>query len=120
MAIIGESGCGKSVIAHAILRILPKNSLVCGTIRFRGCDLYQLEISDMEKIRGSDIGIMFQSPDRALNPIYKIYRQVKEPVTVHQTVSWEKQHNHILSMLKKSGFDPELASLISSRSGGMN
>ncbi|NLL09939.1 MAG: ABC transporter ATP-binding protein [Methanomicrobiales archaeon] len=123
MAIIGESGCGKSVIAHAILRILPKNSLVCGTIRFRGCDLYQLEISDMEKIRGSDIGIMFQSPDRALNPIYKIYRQVKEPVTVHQTVSWEKQHNHILSMLKKSGFfDPEKAASLypCQCSGGMN
>jgi len=122
-AIIGESGCGKSIIAHAILRILPNNARISGNIKFKSYDLLHVKPPKMENIRGREIGIMFQSPDRALNPISALFRQVQEPLITHQIVPITEHHTYIHTMLKKVGFSDtgKAAYLYPCQcSGGMN
>ncbi|HOJ97495.1 MAG TPA: ABC transporter ATP-binding protein [Methanospirillum sp.] len=122
-AIIGESGCGKSVIAHAILRLLPETALVTGSVQFKGKDLYSLSLEELNAIRGRQIGIIFQSPDRALNPTYRIYRQIDVPLRNHQVVPEKKRKDHILTTLRNVGFSHpnEAARLFPCHcSGGMN
>jgi len=122
-AIIGESGCGKSVVAHAILRLLPKNSQVEGTIIFKNQNIYRLDERLLQSIRGKEIGIMFQSPDRALNPIYRLYKQMFQPLDTHKVVPVQEREAHIHKALIKAGFsNPELAARLypCHCSGGMN
>jgi len=122
-AIIGESGCGKSVVAHAILRLLPKNSLVEGEIIFKNLNIYRLNERTLQSIRGNEIGIMFQSPDRALNPIYRLYHQILGPLDIHKVVPVQESEAHIYKSLRKAGFsDPEHAARLypCHCSGGMN
>lgn len=122
-AIIGESGCGKSVVAHAILRILPETARVSGSFIYRERDLQTLSQDQMNAIRGKEIGIIFQSPDRALNPIYRIYRQIEEPLKTHRVIPEENLKEHIYSTLAKVGFShPIETSLLfpCNCSGGMN
>ncbi|WP_440946147.1 ABC transporter ATP-binding protein [Methanosarcina sp. T3] len=76
--IIGESGSGKSVIGLALLRLLPANAKVSGTVYFQGKDLFSLKPSELRKIRGKRISLMPQNPAGALNPVLKNGVQVKE------------------------------------------
>lgn len=122
-AIIGESGCGKSVIAHAILKILPETASVSGSVQFRGKELSDISPDEMNTIRGRQIGIIFQSPDRALNPTYRIFRQLVEPLRTHRVVPEENRKEHIITTLRKVGFShPKEAALLfpCNCSGGMN
>lgn len=84
LAVIGESGCGKSVAAHAIMRILPDNAEISGETVVCGNDTGLLSESELRRVRGTHISILFQNPDRALNPLYRISRQIREPVIAHQ------------------------------------
>lgn len=120
VAIIGESGCGKSVAVHGIMRILPPSARVQGRILMTGCDLSGLSESEMEQIRGSRIGILFQSPDRSLNPLYRISRQILEPLHAHQ-ISGDAATSR--SLLQDAGFaspDDVLWKYPCQCSGGMN
>lgn len=83
VAIVGESGCGKSVAAHAIMRILPHTAKVHGVTKVSGTDVQSLSESEMNMVRGREIAILFQSPDRSLNPLYRIGRQIHEPLLTH-------------------------------------
>ena len=83
LAVIGESGCGKSVAAHAIMKILPTNADIQGEIKICGRNIKGLSDNEMDNVRGIDIGILFQSPDRSLNPLYRIKRQIIEPIKSH-------------------------------------
>ncbi len=86
VGIVGESGCGKSVTALSIMRLLPQpmGRIAGGTLRFQGRDLAQLSIPDMEKIRGCHIGMVFQEPMTALNPVHTIGRQLTEGMLLHR------------------------------------
>jgi peptide/nickel transport system ATP-binding protein len=86
LAIVGESGCGKSVTALSILRLVPSppGRIVGGTIRFAGRDLLGLGETAMRAIRGNEISMIFQEPMTSLNPVLTIGRQIAETLTLHQ------------------------------------
>jgi peptide/nickel transport system ATP-binding protein len=84
LAIVGESGCGKSVTASSILRLIPQPpGRIAGAIGYRGTDLLALPEREMRKIRGRDIGMVFQEPTTSLNPVLTIGRQITEPLRLH-------------------------------------
>ncbi|MGZ2505262.1 peptide/nickel transport system ATP-binding protein [Rhizobium beringeri] len=89
LGVVGESGCGKSVTALSILRLLPKQTArtVAGEIRFRGRDLLDLSEREMRKIRGDKIAMIFQDPMTSLNPVYTVGRQIAEAVQIHTGAS---------------------------------
>ncbi|MGX1350529.1 peptide/nickel transport system ATP-binding protein [Bradyrhizobium elkanii] len=89
LGVVGESGCGKSVTALSILRLLPKLTArtVGGEIRFRGRDLLQLSEPEMRRLRGDRIAMIFQEPMTSLNPVYTVGRQIAEAVEIHTNAS---------------------------------
>ncbi|ESZ05498.1 peptide ABC transporter ATP-binding protein [Mesorhizobium sp. L2C085B000] len=89
LGVVGESGCGKSVTALSILRLLPKLSArtVGGEVRFRGRDLLELSDREMRKIRGDQIAMIFQEPMTSLNPVYTVGHQIAEAVQIHTNAS---------------------------------
>jgi len=86
LAIVGESGCGKSVTALSILRLIPSppGRIVSGSIRFDGRDLLALSEAAMRDVRGNDISMIFQEPMTSLNPVLTIGRQIAETLILHQ------------------------------------
>ncbi|MEX2697470.1 ABC transporter ATP-binding protein [Rhizobium mongolense] len=89
LGVVGESGCGKSVTALSILRLLPKQTArtIGGEVRFQGRDLLQLSEREMRKIRGDKIAMIFQDPMTSLNPVYTVGRQIAEAVQIHTGAS---------------------------------
>ncbi|MDX0979842.1 ATP-binding cassette domain-containing protein [Sinorhizobium medicae] len=89
LGVVGESGCGKSVTALSILRLLPKQTArtVGGEIRFQGRNLLELPEREMRKIRGDKIAMIFQDPMTSLNPVYTVGRQIAEAVQIHTGAS---------------------------------
>ena len=94
LAVVGESGCGKSTIAHPIMNLLPGgNEEVEGKILFKGEDLRKYSRKQMEAIRGKDIGMIFQNPLDSLNPVYKTGKQVEEAILldgIDRVQAWNK------------------------------
>jgi len=123
LALVGESGCGKSVIAHAVARLLPPSAVVSGSIRFQGRDLLSLPEGEMVGVRGNRIGIILQNPSLALNPLHTVGRQVAEPLRVHRGEGKGRALQGAARALSGLGFaDPErtMALYPSMCSGGMN
>jgi len=91
LGIVGESGCGKSVTALSIMRLLPQpmGQIVAGNVEFQGTDLTRLTIAEMEKVRGARIGMVFQEPMTALNPVHTIGRQLTEGLALHKEMTAE-------------------------------
>lgn len=89
LGVVGESGCGKSVTALSILRLLPRLTAktVCGEVRFHGRDLLGLSDREMRQIRGHQIAMIFQDPMTSLNPVYTVGRQIAEAVQIHEGAS---------------------------------
>jgi peptide/nickel transport system ATP-binding protein len=89
LAVVGESGCGKSVTALSILRLIPSppGKVLGGQILFEGKDLLNLTERQMREVRGRDIAMIFQEPMTSLNPVYTIGDQIAEAVTLHQHVN---------------------------------
>ncbi|MGY4489447.1 peptide/nickel transport system ATP-binding protein [Bradyrhizobium sp. LM3.2] len=89
LGIVGESGCGKSVTALSILRLLPKltGKTIGGEIHFHGRDLLKLSAREMRKIRGGQIAMIFQEPMTSLSPVHTVGRQIAEAVQIHTNAS---------------------------------
>ncbi|AJD43881.1 ABC transporter ATP-binding protein [Rhizobium sp. SEMIA 4085] len=89
LGVVGESGCGKSVTALSILRLLPKLTArtIGGEVRFHGRDLLDLSEREMRKIRGDQIAMIFQDPMTSLNPVYTVGHQIAEAVQIHTGAS---------------------------------
>src|SRR5260370_33104135 len=85
LAIVGESGCGKSVTAMSLMRLIPEPpGKIGGSVRFHGKDLLQLSDRAMRAIRGNDISMTFQQPMTSLNPVLTVGRQIGETLRMHQ------------------------------------
>ncbi|MEH7123241.1 ABC transporter ATP-binding protein [Bacillus sp. JJ1773] len=110
LAIVGESGCGKSVTSQSIMRLIPNppGKIVDGSILFKGNDLTKLKEPEMRNIRGADISMIFQDPMTALNPTLKIGEQIIEGILQHKSISRQEAKKTALEMLDLVGIpDPE-------------
>jgi len=102
LGIVGESGCGKSVTAMSILRLIPSPPSVVagGAIRYRGADLLQVSEQRMREIRGNEISMIFQDPMTSLNPVLTIGEQIAETVTLHQKLGGRASWDRAVEMLQ--------------------
>ena len=102
LAIVGESGCGKSVTALSILRLIQKETgrIVEGSVLFDGRDLTKLSEEEMRSIRGHEISMIFQEPMTSLNPVLTIGTQIAENVVRHKGVSWQEARERAKEMLE--------------------
>ena len=104
VAIVGESGCGKSVTSMSILRLIPEPpGRIAGEIRFNGRDLLKLPDAEMRKLRGNDISMIFQEPMTSLNPVLTVSRQIGETLQLHQGLSARQAERRSVEMLTLVG-----------------
>jgi oligopeptide/dipeptide ABC transporter ATP-binding protein len=105
LGVVGESGCGKSVTALSVMRLLPKpmGKILSGNISFMGKDLLKLSPDEMREVRGNEIGMIFQEPMNALNPVKKIGVQLSEVFLLHQKLDREEAWESSIEMLDKVG-----------------
>jgi len=103
VALVGESGCGKSVTALSLVGLLPANAEVSGTILLEGTDLRQLSQERMRDVRGRDIAFVFQEPMTSLNPVLTIGRQVAEVLRRHQHCSAAEARRRAVGLLDMVG-----------------
>ena len=102
LGVVGESGSGKSVSAMSILRLLDGNGYIAGgQILFNGVDLTKLPLSEMYKIRGNDISVIFQEPMTSLNPVFSIEQQLSEPFIIHQGLSKKEAAEKSVDLLRE-------------------
>lgn len=105
LGLVGESGCGKSVTALSIMRLVPDppGRIVHGQILFDGRDLTMLSNKEMRKIRGNRIGMMFQEPMTSLNPVYTVGDQIIEAITLHLGKTYDEARELAINVLKVVG-----------------
>jgi oligopeptide/dipeptide ABC transporter ATP-binding protein len=103
LGVVGESGCGKSVTALSVLRLVasPPGRIVEGAIRFAGTNLLELTEREMEAIRGNDISMIFQEPMTSLNPLMTVGRQISEAIALHQGLSRREAFDQAVEMLRR-------------------
>ncbi len=101
LALVGESGCGKTITAMSILNLLPKNAqIIGGEILYRGENLLKLPQREMNKIRGAKIALIPQDPMTSLNPLYTIENQLLEVVKIHQGLEGEQAREKVIEALE--------------------
>ena len=109
LALVGKSGCGKSISALAIMRLVPRPGLVepGSSIRFEGRDLLALPVADMRKLRGAKIGMIFQEPMTSLNPVVTVGAQVQEAIALHVRLSDTELRRRVVELFGMVGIpDP--------------
>jgi len=103
LGLVGESGCGKSMTVMALMGLLPENARVTGSIRFDGQELTTKSDAEMGEIRGDRIGMIFQEPMTALNPVHTVARQVAEPLRLHRGMSARDARRESIALLERVG-----------------
>ncbi len=102
LAIVGESGCGKTVTSLAMLRLIkPPGKIAEGSINFDGQEIVTLPEKELRKIRGKDIAMIFQEPMTALNPVFTIGNQIMEAITIHENISRKEARSRAVDLLAK-------------------
>jgi peptide/nickel transport system ATP-binding protein len=123
VGLVGESGSGKSVTAQSVLRIVPRpGRIVTGSVKFEGEELLSKSESDMRKLRGSKMAIVFQDPTTSLNPVYTVGKQLTDILILHRDLSKQEASKRALSLLERVGIqEPEkrLKAYPHELSGGM-
>ncbi|POA05667.1 ABC transporter ATP-binding protein [Staphylococcus caprae] len=124
LGVVGESGCGKSILNKSIIKLLPDkiSKITHGEVIFEGKRIDEYNESDFLKIRGNDIGMIFQEPMTALNPVFKIKNQIIESILVHQKKSKKEAYQEAKDLLLKVGISRQeevLNSYPHQLSGGM-
>ncbi len=110
LAIVGESGCGKSVTALSLMRLLaPPGKIVGGEVWFDGRNLLEISEREMQSIRGNRISMVFQEPMTSLNPVFRIQDQIAEVLVRHQGIGRREALDHVVELLSQVGIaHPEL------------
>lgn len=108
VALVGESGSGKSMTALSLMRLLPQGAEInSGRISFAGRDILALSSSELDALRGADIGMLFQQPQAMLDPTSRVKTQVAEPLWVHRKMSRSAALNRVVGLLSDVGIpDP--------------
>jgi oligopeptide/dipeptide ABC transporter ATP-binding protein len=102
LGIVGESGCGKSVTAMSLVRLLPQpaGKILGGEVMFKGRDLTRLKPEELRKVRGNEIGVIFQEPMTALNPVQRIGKQLSECFLLHKKMNKKQAWEASIEMLR--------------------
>ncbi|PJE79328.1 Glutathione import ATP-binding protein GsiA [invertebrate metagenome] len=103
LGLVGESGCGKSVIASAIMGLLPKNARYSGEILFKNQALHNYSQNQLRTLRGSQIAMIFQEPMTALNPLHTLQKQINEPMMLHFGMDEKKATQKTLELMDRVG-----------------
>ena len=102
LGLVGESGCGKSITALSIMRLIaPPGKIVSGEISFDGKNLLKLSDAEMRQIRGDDIAMIFQDPMTSLNPVYTVGEQIAEALRLHRKISRKAAHAAAIDAMKE-------------------
>ena len=109
LGIVGESGSGKSVTAYSVIGLVPNpGRIVSGNVSFKGREIQNLEEKELRKLRGNEIGMIFQDPMTSLNPVYSIGNQIREVILLHTDKSREEADTRALELLREVGInEPE-------------
>jgi oligopeptide/dipeptide ABC transporter ATP-binding protein len=102
LGVVGESGCGKTMTALSILRLVPDpGKIMSGRILFRGKDVAKMDDEEVMDFRGNDVSMIFQDPMTSLNPVTKIGRQIEEAMTAHKRFSAQQAKTRVVELLKR-------------------
>jgi peptide/nickel transport system ATP-binding protein len=103
VCVVGESGCGKSVTAKTVMKLIdmPPGKIVAGRVMWQGRDLVPLSAAEMQKIRAKEIAIIFQEPMTSLNPVYTVGEQIAESVRLHEGLSKKAAMDRAVEMLER-------------------
>lgn len=107
VGLVGSSGSGKSMISKAIMGLLPADAVVTGSIALDGRELVGLEDHDMAALRGRTMGMVFQNPANALNPVLTVGRQIELPLRMHYDLTKQERRDRVAAMLDKVGLPTE-------------
>lgn len=103
LCLVGESGCGKTIVALSIMRLLLENAYVSGEIRFNGQDILLLEEAEMRKIRGREIAMIFEQPATCLNPVFTVGDQIAGAVRAHEKCSRKEARKRVIELMEMVG-----------------
>ena len=101
VAVVGESGCGKTQLCLAVMGLLPANAVIGGSIRFDGCEILAATRSPVNALRGARLAMIFQDPQSALTPHLTIGTQMAEVLVAHRNLRWREAEASALSMLRR-------------------
>lgn len=110
VCIVGESGCGKSVTAFSLMQLLPRYAYhPSGEILFKGKNVLNMSVHEKRAMRGGQMGMIFQEPGTALNPVFRVGQQVAEAIRIHENVSSGEANKRALSLFEEVGIPhPEM------------
>ena len=122
LGVVGESGCGKSMTALALMGLVPSPGVVSGSVRFEGSELVGQAPGEWRKLRGARIAMVFQEPMTSLNPVMPIGRQIAEAMVLHQSIGWAAAESKAVELLEAVGIPSPKARALAfphQLSGGM-
>lgn len=122
LCIVGESGCGKSITAMSLMKLLPDTARIGGHVSFGGKDILSLKEAELEKIRGSRIAMIFQEPMTSLNPVLTVGEQIAEPLVLHKGMGWKDatiEAKNLLDLVRIPDAQKRLGQYPHELSGGM-
>ena len=108
VGLIGSSGSGKSMIARAMMGLLPVEATVSGSIDVNGEQIIGMQDRDLAPLRGAAIGMVFQNPGASLNPLLTVGKQIALPLELHYDLTAEDRQARVLAMMRKVGLDESL------------